>query len=215
MSQSTDRRPPAEALNGELTETRLREVARIIVDYRAAKIRRRMPPDGNWNIGCDAYQWEAFGIREAAKGRFREWLYVPGKDSEVELTFLIGGPTGVPIKFYRADTDGQPARTLRVSYPELRAKQTLLELGDPLPADTVLRLAIEVDAAGYVEKITLVQLNGAGEVLYDWPVPLEQPGVVSFDEALRAPEVRLDPPVVTLPEDDEANIRNPDEGRGA
>lgn len=196
---------PSQAIHPDLTEDRLRAVAKTIVDYRAAKVRRRMPPDGSWNVGCDCYAWQCYGIRERAKGEFRDWLFVPPNEG-VEFLFLIGGPSGVPAKFYRSDAQGQPARTLNISFPELTAIQGCLWPNDQ-PKDAVIRFAVELADDGFVKAVTLVQLDQSGDVSYAWPIPLDRPGIVSFDFAPRADAVELAPPPVILPEDEEDRRR--------
>lgn len=183
----TEKRPPWEALHPDLTEDRLRVIGGIIKKYRDAKIFRRLPPDSEWNLGCDCYAWVCNGIRAAEKV-FGEWLHVPVEDTDLDFLFHIGR---VPVRFYRPDSPGQPHRTLRVAFPELKAQQIAFQFSTLLPPENVIRFAVETNAAGHVQAVTLVQLDQGGTVVYDWPVSLAAGAVIALDGATREEGVDL------------------------
>lgn len=192
---------PVGALHPALTGERLQEIARIIVEARQAKLNMRDDRDWPWNLGCDCHVWMLEGIHVAAEGESRSWLTVGSKRGDLDLLFFLGGADGVPIKIFRPEADGQPARTLRQSSEELRAIQQLLpEVVGTVETESALRLAVDTDARGYVSAVTLAQYSRAGEVLYTWPVWSSDPSVTRIDDQARPEGVELEEPEVDLPE---------------
>ena len=192
-----DTRPPWEAIHPFLTEPRLRIIAATILYYRAKKKACRCPEDGPWNIGCDCYQWARYGIRQASEGKHKEWLRVLTKPEDMAFLFLIGGPGGVAAKFYREDSPGQPARTLKVSDLEEELREETLPFLEPLPPEQAIRFAV-VEENG-LESVKLVQLDQAEDkVIYAWPI---EAAVLALDDEQLEQGVELGEPPVELPED--------------
>jgi hypothetical protein len=198
-----DSRPPWEAIHPALTADRLSAVGGLIVAARREKMAARAHRDSSWNLGCDCHQWVCHDIRQAAQGKYRDWLHVAVGEGDLDMLFRIGGPDGMPVKFYRTDAQGQPQRTLRISNPEVHAIQGMLALNLRLPKETVVRLAVDVDDEGLVTAITVVQLNQTNEVIYAWQVPLPHVGLFEMGAAAREQGVELPEPVVTTLEEEE------------
>jgi hypothetical protein len=136
--------PPSVAISPELTEDRIRKIAKIIARGRAEKLLDRRPQDVSWNLSCDGHIWSWWALRQAAEGDDADWLYVPGKHGDLDICFCIGGPDGVPAKFYSSDSPGQPGRTCRPGDVEWNA---LVGQSDLFPGDVVSLAKTEVIAS--------------------------------------------------------------------
>lgn len=215
--------PPWEAISPFLTEARLVAVAEIIRSQRDAKIAQRQPPDCNWNVGCDCFQWQCWGIRRAAEGEHAEWLHVPVAESDLDFLFQIGGPSGVPVKFFREESQGQPYRSLHPNLSELLALQLAFEFDNAFEPENFLRLAITTHPDGRTSGVTLAQYDVEGQPTYRWPIPLAEATVesvptVALGEALQRPGVDLGEPEVRTHEERQAEAedeeKEKEEGRG-
>ena len=200
---------PHKVIHPDLTPARLYAIGRLIVRFRSAKLKRRFSPDNNWNIGCDCFAWVCYGIREAAKNAYRSWLYVPVRESELDFLFLIGGRNGVPAKIYREDAPDQPQRTARVSEFESQAIQTAFPFAPP---SNTMRFAVATDAKGRVVTVQFHSVDSDGTVTYQWPISIDGPAVLGFDD-LREPGVQLpEPPVDLLKEEQEEDEKGYQQG---
>lgn len=176
-----------------LTEPRLRLVARIIRDVRQDLMANVYNPDkgdDRWNMGCMAYRRQCHAIATASETAEADWLGILD-DNGLRFIFSI---EGVPLRFYSGDAEKRPpGNTLRVHAPELHARQLSL-FSEQDESEKVLRLIIEVDVEGLVEKITFVQINESGEVFDPYEIPLTGPVVLPMPT--KAQPVELDPPMV-------------------
>lgn len=190
MTQTT---PPWVAIDPELTAQRLDSISALIVRARTERLKHRHRWDTAWNLGCDAYAWCMSAISEAAAGVYSDWLKVISAQNALDFQFTVGR---IPMKFYRPASAGQPARTLRQQFEELRAFQLLLGLTQPVRSESVYRLAVEVAEDGEAESVALVKLSASGDVEYHYVCWERDQAVLSLrDSALPEPVV-LDEPIV-------------------
>lgn len=177
-----------------LTEPRLRFVARMIRDVRQKLMATVFAPDegdDRWSMGCVAYRRQCYALAKASEtGPSAEWLGVVDENG-LRFIFSIGG---VPLRFYAGDAEKRPPNnTLRVHTPELEARQLSL-FSEQDESEKVLRLIVEIDGEGLVEKITFVQINEAGDLFDPYEIPLGGPAVLPFSRGPQA--VELDAPHV-------------------
>jgi len=164
-------------LHPALTADRLRIVAEIIDATRRECVALRNAEKGDtpWAVGCRAYAWVCMALLHATLKY--PWLKIieggrhirteDGRDFfylGLRFVFAIGG---VPLRFYRGDSSGVPANSLRIAFPELAANEEafLFRSESPtlLPNPEALRLAVETDDQGEVLRVTLVQVLDADE----------------------------------------------------
>jgi hypothetical protein len=161
-----------------LTEPRLRFVARVIRDVRQKLMIDVFAPDqgdDRWSMGCMAYRRQCFALSKASEtGPSADWLGVVDGNG-LRFIFSLGG---VPLRFYAGDSDKRPPNnTLTVHAPELEARQLSL-FSEQDESEKVLRLIVEIDGEGLVEKITFVQITEAGDIFDPFEIPLEGPAVL-------------------------------------
>lgn len=204
--------PPSVAISSELSDDRLQAIASIIAKARRDKLAQRMPQDIAWNLGCDCFIWAWYALREASRTEHRDWLHVPGDHGTLNNMMYVGGPAGVPLKFYNPDVPGQPERTSRPSQREVLWNSEQLLLGDaffPVEAvktpegESVLATAVvrlRVDHRKDKLTVTLELIRGEDEVLYGWPIlghedtqRLFAPGQPQ-DDSVELPEPRVELP---------------------
>ncbi|MGH7484085.1 MAG: hypothetical protein ACREMY_00600, partial [bacterium] len=133
------------------------------------------------------YKRICFAISKAAIGEHREWLSVIESDNrelareamapavlnpELHFVFGIGG---LPLRFYKGSADEKTGKSLKRQYPEIHAFQFVMEFVDQPVYDRVLRLAVEIDDAGEVTGVVLVQLDKEGNPHNPWPIQLDIP----------------------------------------
>lgn len=194
--------PPSVAISPELTDERIRKAAKIIARGRAEKLLDRRPRDVSWNLSCDGHIWSWWALREAAKGEDADWLHVPGKHGDLDICFFIGGPDGVPAKFYSSDSPGQPGRTCRpgdvewnalIGQPDLFPEDVVsLAKGEAIAREpAVIRFAMTYGADLTVASVNLQTIDIDGNVVYDWPILLEDADILPFIEVGREQPVVL------------------------
>jgi hypothetical protein len=198
----SEKLPPSVAISPELTDDRIRKIAKIIARGRAEKLLDRRPQDVSWNLSCDGHIWSWWALRQAAEGEDANWLHVPGKHGDLDICFFIGGPDGVPAKFYSSDSPGQPGRTCRPGDVEWNA---LVGQPDLFPDDVVslakseaiasgpavIRFAMTYGADLAVTSVNLQTIDIDGNVVYDWPIVLDDTGILPFVEVGREQPVIL------------------------
>ncbi len=177
------------------TRERLITVAELIAEGRNAALDRRDPTVGSdaWTVGCEAFAFQKFRIKEGAD--HIGWLEII--DPTMQFVFAVDG---LPCRFYRGEPSEPTERTLEQSFPELTqfslfGDEELKRLGEK-PA---YRFAVETDFDGSVIQISFVVLSGALPVLI-WAIPLDS--AASKIASLWSGEeqgVELPPPAVGLP----------------
>jgi hypothetical protein len=154
-----------------LTEDRLSTVASAIKDGRHSAVTDHEPSKGDdhWTLGCVAYKRACFAISSIEPSH--DWLKVLPEEQN-RFTFSVGG---VPLKFYTGTAEDPPSRSLAISYAELCSIQNCFDFGAAPDAEHLLRLAVETDATGEVQRVILVELD-AGNVANIYTVPLKSEG---------------------------------------
>lgn len=154
-------------LHPALTEERL-AAARLLARGRADTLALADPWAGDdaWSVGCRAYAFSKHQMARAAESGRYPWLGV--LDETHHFIFLV---EGVPVRFYRGDTDDPSKRTLRQQ--ESEAEQLALALGGDGAEGLMFRLAVETGADRSVRRIVFLALRGEeGRVECFWPMPL-------------------------------------------
>ena len=171
----------------ELTRDRLSVVVSLIVNARrdCAALRQAKRGDTSWVAGCRGFQWSCMSVTLGTNEH--DWLgVVEGgriwRTDAGELKASVGlkfvfSVGGTPLRFYRGRPGKPPYRTLRVSHEELRIQQSAFRFmssseGRSNTPPHALRLAVEIDDQGEVERITLVEvLDAEGKRLGEcWPI---------------------------------------------
>jgi hypothetical protein len=150
--------------------------------------------DGNWSLGSRVYERSFYAIKELAKTV--DWLTINPELYALAFSFCIGS---VPLRIYKGEPDDPPSRYLSKSEGEQLAFQLCIEF-DGLPTvDTMLRLAVTVDATREARWVTLVEIDEQKEVVGMYSIPFE--GEASNITPLQAPKVPpvSMPPAVAVP----------------
>ena len=173
-----------------LTAARLEVVAAIICAVRREAVRTHEPSKGDdsWVLGCRAFRRTCSAIAEATDEH--SWLTLieskekaearekdpDSVDPDMHFVFAIGS---VPLRFYRGSPDKASRNSLKRKAPELRVQQLVLDFDVPVRPSFFLRLAIETDEAGLVERVVLVEVeDGTGQVGRRYAIPLEAQATV-------------------------------------
>jgi len=179
-----DKYPPLE-------KERLTAIAKILQDVRHEAVLLHEPGagDNEWSLGCRAYARECYAVRAAAESH--KWLTILAEAEPLRFTFAIGT---IPIRFYRGGATDAPGHYLERTFAELHQLQLALRIDGLRLVDRILRLAVETDATGEVENVTLVEMDTAGTVTETYRIPLDnEAGKVT---PLQLKPVDLGPPQV-------------------
>ncbi len=156
-----------------LTSERLRLVGNLIVQARleASSLHESSRGDNSWSLGCRAYSRVCFAIATAvAEEPYEGWLSII-EDAGLKFVFSVAG---VPFRFYKGGPADSTNRTLNRRFPELRAQQLCLDLAQDPDLEMSFRLAVETDALGRAESVTVVQFDEEGRPHNAWPIPLDE-----------------------------------------
>jgi hypothetical protein len=177
----------------ELTQERLCMLASVIRAAREGAVQRHDPTagDGPWGLGCSAHERTQFAIKKAARNY--SWLTITeDKEKPLRFAFAIGH---VPFRIYRGDPEDPPSRYLAASYVELHEKQLALDFGVAIPADGILRIAVETKENGLVSNISVVEIDEAYCIIGIYAIPLDAADGDSTIP-LKTPPVDLGPPTI-------------------
>ena len=169
-----------------LTKERLQIIAGIITQVREETLGFHQPTkgDNSWTLGCTTYARVCHAITQAALDDYPSWLSVVD-DTGLHFVFSIGS---VPCRFYKGDPRRIPLRTLRQRYPELQHLQKAFRFMDsPAYDDKLFRFAVETDASGRVQMVTLVQTNRTGKIASVYRIRLEEDPVIYFPSTRKEP----------------------------
>lgn len=177
----------------DLTEERLSLLATEIrkVRQECAALFEPEKGDGCWSLGCRVYERTFFAIVQLASDF--DWLSINPELHALRFSFAVGS---VPLRFYKGDPNDPPSRYLELTEGEQNHHQYCFEFEGLPSADTILRLAVDVDAAHEAAAVYLIEIDEFKEVTNKYRIPFGQEtvGVVP----MQVPPVTL-PPVVVEP----------------
>jgi hypothetical protein len=172
----------------DLKPEHLSIIATLLRDVRSecAALHQPEKGDGEWCLGSRVYQRTCFAITELAKTV--PWLSVNAEQEPLRFSFRIGSE---PLRFYKGDFTDPPSRYLSLTGGEEDAYQLRIQFDDLPAVDTILRLAIDVDATRQAASVTLVEIDEYKEVVGQYRIP--------FGAQFRNITPMLAPPVNMLP----------------
>jgi hypothetical protein len=179
----------------DLTEERIVEVARLIVDGRqtAVELFDEEAGDDSWTLGCRAFQFGRARILRAVDNCTHAWL--DAIDRSLRLTFTIGE---VPVRIYRGEAEEPTDRTMRQSLNELRQLGFSFDERDE-GRELAYRYAIETDIDGSVLAVKFVGLRGETAIL-NWDVPVEVGAMTGAVGRAASASVELEAPSIGVRE---------------
>ena len=183
----------------DLTQPRLTSLVNEIRRVRNECVALFAPADGDgdWSLGCRIYERTWFAFRELSKTA--DWLTMNAELKALQFSLCVGS---VPLRFYKGDPDDPPSRYLTHTPGEELYIQTCFEFEGLPTVDTILRLAVEVDATRQAASVSLVEINEYKEVIGKYRIPYDAQAVnVS---PIQAPPVNM-PPAIAEPLKKEIN----------
>lgn len=191
----------------DLTENRLTALAKEIRRVRSDCVALHMPNDGdgNWSLGCRVYERTFFAIEKMSKTV--DWLAINPELKALAFSFSVGS---VPLRFYKGDPADPPSRYLTHSQGEQLQIQTCFEFEGLPTVDTILRLAVDVDATHCAASVTLVEIDAFKEVTGIYRIPDD--AAVTKVTPMQAPPVSM-PPAFAEPLRKESNEERDKEKR--
>lgn len=163
----------------EFTEDRLRLVAATFDRVRHEAVDAQEPDkgDGNWGLGCRAYERTCYALsKQSTESANKRWFAVEAE--KLECTLRIGG---VPIKFYRGESQDPKPRALRGG-AKLALRNAASGQADMFEAFGEKRdesewfwlLAVETHGDGTVARVVVFQATEDGRGRNYWPIPLHE-----------------------------------------
>jgi hypothetical protein len=183
----------------DLTQPRLTALANEIRRVRSECVALHKPEDGDgdWSLGCRVYQRTFFAIRELTKAV--DWLTINPELKALQFSFSVGS---VPLRYYKGDPNDPPSRYLMHSQGELQHIQLCFEFEGLPSADTILRLAVDVDSTRQAASVSLVEIDEYKEVIGTYRIPFDAQSTRLTP--MQAPPVNM-PPIVAEPLKKETN----------
>ena len=184
----------------DLTQSRLTVLANEIRRVRSECVALHQPEvgDGDWSLGCRVYQRTFFAIKELAKTV--DWLTINQELKALQFSFSVGS---VPLRYYKGDPDDPPSRYLMHSDGELQHIQLCFEFEGLPSANTILRLAVDVDAVRQASSVSLVEIDEFKEVIGKYRIPFDAQTTTNL-RPMQTPPVNM-PPIVAEPLKKETN----------
>ena len=177
----------------DLTQPRLTLLANTIrvVPSECVALHQPEAGDGDWSLGCRVYQRTFFAIKELAKTV--DWLTINQELKALQFSFSVGS---VPLRYYKGDPDDPPSRYLMHSEGELQHIQLCFEFEGIPSANTILRLAVDVDATRQASSVSLVEIDGlkAGTGKHSIPFDAQSTNL----RPMQRPPVNV-PPIIAKP----------------
>lgn len=178
----------------DLTTKRLSTVANLLRRVRSRCVELHEPEegDGDWCLGTRVYQRSYFALTGLAKTV--DWLTMNSELKALQFSFSIGS---VPLRIYKGDPDDPPSRYLTLTPGEEHHKQLRFEFAGTPPIDTILRLAVEVDATRQAWSVTLVEIDEFKEVVGVYRIPFDSSATTNVTP-MKAPPITV-PPAIAVP----------------
>lgn len=153
--------------------------------------------DGDWSLGCRVYQRTFFAIKELAK--IVDWLTINPELKALQFSFSVGS---VPLRYYKGDPDDPPSRYLIHSDGERQHIQLCFDFEGLPSANTILRLAVDVDATRQASSVSLVEIDEFKDVIGKYRIPFD--AETTRVTPMQTPPVNI-PPIVAEPLKKETN----------
>ena len=178
----------------DLTAQRLSIIANEFRRVRSDCVALHKPEDGDgdWSLGCRIYERSFFAIRQLSK-KHPSWLTIVPELKALQFCFCIGS---VPLRYYKGDPEDPPSRSLVQSPGEIEQTQLCIRFEGRPTVDTILRLAVEVDAMRQASSVSLIEIDEFKEVVGKYRIPFDAQALNVTP--MQTPPVSL-PPLVAEP----------------
>jgi hypothetical protein len=182
-------------VDAALREDRLRFIAELLLEIRGEVAYAQEPDkgDGNWGLGCRAYERTAFRLIQLASSGGYPWLQaVNPTNNRLELALSIGG---CPVRYLRGDSERPALRHVARAehqyrlWPEARDDE-----------DWYWLLVLETDELGNGMRVVVEQVNRMGETRWAWVAAEAAMAATRGVEAMSITRegAELPPPVIEL-----------------
>lgn len=176
----------------QLTLPRLQLLEKLLRDVRHSALRLHDPVGGddNWSLGCRIYARSRNTIAQMEA----QWDWLRIVKDQQQFIFAVDG---VPIRFFRGDSESPSAHNLQVALEEMH--QMELCYGSEGPFELIWRIAIETSSAGEVLRIVLIGAHSEGGIDMRFVIP--QDDTIAIFTPPQVPikrGVQLPPPSVTV-----------------
>jgi hypothetical protein len=182
-------------VDAALREDRLRFIAELLLEIRGEVAYAQEPDkgDGNWGLGCRAYERTAFRLIQLASGGGYPWLQaVNPTNNRLELALSIGG---CPVRYLRGDSERPALRHVARAehqyrlWPEARDDE-----------DWYWLLVLETDELGNGMRVVVEQVNRMGETRWAWIAAEAATAATrgAEDISIAREGAELPPPVIEL-----------------
>jgi hypothetical protein len=182
-------------VDAALREDRLRFIAELLLEIRGEVAYAQEPDkgDGNWGLGCRAYERTAFRLIQLASSGGYPWLQaVNPSNNRLELALSIGG---CPVRYLRGDSERPALRHVERAehqyrlWPEARDDE-----------DWYWLLVLETDELGNGMRVVVEQVNRMGETRWAWVAAEAAMAATRGVEAMSIARegAELPPPVIEL-----------------
>jgi hypothetical protein len=198
----------------DLKQQYLSILANLIRRVRDECVKLHQPQlgDGDWCLGSRVYQRTYFAITQLANQV--DWIAINTEMKHLQFSFSIGN---VQLRFFKGDPEDPPTRYLSRTPGEQIARQLCFEFDGIPTADTILRLAVKVDATRRASSISLVEINEYKDVERIYRIPFDvassiTPTNITSMPPTQAPPVNM-PPAIAEPLKKEQPAATPKELR--
>ena len=176
----------------QLKLSRLQLIEKLFREVRHSSLRLHDPigGDDNWSLGCRIYARS----RNTLVQMESQWDWLRIVKDQQQFIFAIGG---VPVRFYRGDSESPSNHNLEVAPEEMQ--QMELCYGAVTPFDLIWRIAIETNNAGEVLRVVLLGAHTEGGIDLRFVIPPDDTLMI-FVPPQNPPKrgVTLPPPRVTV-----------------
>ena len=162
--------------------------------------RKMATATGHWVAGSTSVP----SLPSGSWRRLVDWLTINPELKALQFSFSVGS---VPLRYYKGDPDDPPSRYLTHSEGELQHIQLCFDFEGLPSANTILRLAVDVDATRQASSVSLVEIDEFKEVIGKYRIPFD--AQTTRLRPMQTPPVNM-PPIVAEPQ--ERNQRREDQG---
>jgi hypothetical protein len=182
-------------VDAALREDRLRFIAELLLEIRGEVAYAQEPDkgDGNWGLGCRAYERTAFRLIQLASGGGYPWLQaVNPTNNRLELALSIGG---CPVRYLRGDSERPALRHVARAEHQYRLWPDARD-----DEDWYWLLVLETDELGNGMRVVVEQVNRMGETRWAWIAAEAAMAATRGVEAMSIARegAELPPPVIEL-----------------